>query len=496
MGSPNQLDIEIDVGVKAEALQGLELGLQRQIVVARALGKAGTEELAKLEASLASVRAQIATTGDTSEVMGRQVDDSSQALESFGRRGGEGRRAAMELDMVMRGGTESIFGMAGAWRSLTMAMAENPFTAILAVAVAIVPAVKSVFEKIAGASEEANKRMFEDIKKTGEEHKKQMEEMHAATDTAFHAIELDVDAGAASYKGLADAIELARQRTDTLNKAQLALELSRVDLAEQKALAAPGADTAEVKRQADRQRAGIRSIFGGVEMSNEEGAARLEKDAAQREIEQQQANIDEAARAAADARSTAQEKRDEMEGARAHGQMPDEAGVRAAVDADDAAKRAENDAEKVKADAQKKIAEAEKRADAAQLQLDTLAIKRETAHNESTAQLLGYSREDKKTSEEKADEAGGAAIDAKIGKLARKPEEAEAVAHVREQAEKVAEGATAAGLKELGAALMKLANAAVEAKDKAAQEIAKLAYDADQAAERLRILEQQSRNRS
>jgi len=143
---------------------------------------------------------------------GKAFAEANPEIDAFGRKGGEGRRAVMELDMVMRGGKESVFGLAGAWRSLNIAMAENPFTAILAIIFAVViPA----FEALKKSWEDASKTADEMQKKNAETFKTAKEDAEKLNDVdlePFREKLRGIEAEARSIIGQVDAVDAAFEK--------------------------------------------------------------------------------------------------------------------------------------------------------------------------------------------------------------------------------------------------------------------------------------------
>ncbi len=117
---------------------------------------------------------------------GEAAGATGELVENFGRKGGHAREAYEGLEHVMQGGPRSIFGLATAWRALTGAMAENPFTALAVVAVALVPLIEKIGEAFGGTAEKA-KEMQKEMDAAADHAKQRVEAIDKLKFDALHA---------------------------------------------------------------------------------------------------------------------------------------------------------------------------------------------------------------------------------------------------------------------------------------------------------------------
>ncbi len=526
MADPNRLDIEIDVGVRAEALRSLEAGLERQIVVARALGKDGTADLKRLETSLVNVRGELAKVGGA----GSETAQASDLIDQFGRRGGDAAHAVEGLDAALRGGFQG--GLIGGARAIhAMRDAFESTVGMVSIAIGVIGIAGA---KIAELWQEAR---AEEAKNAADAAKTHFEQLGKAIETVNHA----------------RMEEITKQIAALKDEAALALAaLKALDEAKDKQTSAEGAaDIQAIKNNPNLSEAQKVEQIAAIEQreraqkrdhgNNERYQEQVQASASQQQA-QELANRAAADKAAKDKASTAAEaalleaKRAPENLGAAQEQLkelhtqnydqgtpemrqeykrvwdlifhlqainnPIEVDRRTDIAGLAAKDKAGADTENDRAQKELQAANQKKALLAAQDTPEVVAsrIAAQNAEDREAAEklkpeLAKAKLEDQKRAAEKLAEGYAAKVDAGVEKYARNPDEAAAVTHVREQAQKIGQdGASAAGLDALSKATKELADAAVAAHDKNVQLYVNTALAVRQQADRLRQIEQQLRD--
>lgn len=181
-----------------------------------------------------------------SQSAGKAATDAGGAIEQFGRRGSEAKDAFEGLSNVARGGEGAIFGMAKAWRALTVAFAANPITATLAVLLGILPLVKKGLDLVADSIEASNQKLYG----TGERTRAAAEGMKALKEASERNIKKateDAEALAKAYNTVTNSIDAALRRFKEVESARVQAETSNLEA--QKAVALTAAKTPEQQAQ-------------------------------------------------------------------------------------------------------------------------------------------------------------------------------------------------------------------------------------------------------
>lgn len=467
--------------------------------------------------------------GNAARETSHGVNEGSDALGQFGARGGEARHAVEGLEQATRGGIGGMLGLARAvyvgreaFESLT-AMASVG-VGVLAIAASKVyemwkeakaeeikanaDAAKTHFEQLEKAVENADKAKLEQLTK-------QIEKLKEAANLAAAGLKA-LDEARSKLTAAESALAIEKIKNDpTLNAEQKAVKIAAVEQGERDAKRqqeANARDQEQQKVERDVQQAQRLADSAAADKKQRDqeartaGAAHLASVNAPGQLQAAQAAFQ--SMEAQGFLSGSPEQRRQIN--EVFGQInelkelgSDENQAKTSEAAGLAEKRKES-ADNENERAQKALEEASNtRAKLAAQNTPEIAadrLKTQQAEDALAAaklspELAKAKLEDQKRATEKAADAEAANIDAGVGSKYRLPGEASAVAHVREQAQKITEnGATAGGLDELSKATMELANAAVAAHDKNAQLLTNTALAVKQQAERLRQVEQQLRD--
>lgn len=184
---------------------------------------------------------QLKSLAGTTQRAGTAAKDASGSIEQFGRRGSEAKDAFEGLTRVAAGGEGAIFGLAKAWRALTVAFAANPVTATLALVLGLLPLIKKGFDLIADSAEKSTKAMAG----TGEATKAAavgMKELADASEKYVKKATADAEALTTAMNNAGAAIDGALRRFKEVEKARLGAEQAKLELDRQSALATATSD--------------------------------------------------------------------------------------------------------------------------------------------------------------------------------------------------------------------------------------------------------------
>jgi len=183
-------------------------------------GASASGDLKKLASATAEVAASTKSAGGA-------MKETAGLAEQLGRRGSSAKDVYEGLSATLNGGTGAVFGLAKAWANLNAAMRANPLGALIAVALALGPALFALVRGLKGTAASATEA-GDATKTAGEQFAAAADQGKKLGDTELSSLRDQLAAINGEAEGVLALFEKINAAKNLLDDARQAVDLAKV----------------------------------------------------------------------------------------------------------------------------------------------------------------------------------------------------------------------------------------------------------------------------